>query len=55
MRCSISTLHVATLVECVSARVANVRMAANFKVVFGELKQSCNTDGRRSEEVVRTR
>lgn len=44
MRFSRSTLHVATLVGCVKASEASVRVAANRKEDLGEDKKSCNTD-----------
>lgn len=43
MRLSRSTLHVATLLGCVRARAASVRVAANFKTGFGDDKKSCRT------------
>lgn len=43
MRFSRSTLQVATLLGCVRARVARVRVAANRKDDLGEDKNSCKT------------
>lgn len=43
MRFSRSTLHVATLAGCATARAASVLVAANLSVDFGDERNSCNT------------